>query len=208
MGNEAVCKLRHAGKTYTGKALLETSEILFRGRIRLKIPFSSISNLQARGSELRVRTNEGLTVFALGAQAEKWREKIANPKTLLEKLGVKPGEAVCLMGEFSPDFLASLKKLGAVLSQGKVAKDAVWYFLAAESRQDLQRVRVLGDSLAGAAALWIVYPKGQTTITESDVRSAGLSRGLTDVKVARFSDTHTALKFVIPKSKRAASGSG
>jgi len=207
MGNEAACELRHAGKTYTGKALLETSEILFRGEIRLKIPFSSISRLQARDGELHVRTRKGLAVFALGAQAEKWREKIANPKTLLEKLGVKSGETVCLMGGFSPEFPASLKKLGATLCLGKVIKDAAWYFLAAESRQDLPRVRALADSLTGAAALWIVYPKGQTSITESDVRSAGLNAGVTDVKVTRFSDTHTALKFVIPKSKRAPFGS-
>ena len=40
------------------------------------------------------------------------------------------------------------------------------------------------------------------TITESDVRSSGVKAGLTDIKVASFSSTHTALKFVIPKSKR------
>jgi len=207
MGNEVACRLRYDGKTYQGKALLETSEILFQGGTRLKIPFSSIRSLQALDGDLYVRTNDGLAVFALGVQAEKWRAKIANPKTLLEKLGVKAGETVCLVGGFSPDFLASLKKLGATLCLGKAVKDAAWCFLAAESRQDLPHVKALANSLTGAAALWIVYPKGQTTITESDVRSTGLSAGLTDVKVARFSDTHTALKFVIPKSKRVASGS-
>jgi hypothetical protein len=63
-------------------------------------------------------------------------------------------------------------------------------------------VKKLAHSLSGPAALWIVYPKGQQSITEADVRSAGLIAGLTDVKVASFSATHTALKFVIPKSKR------
>ncbi len=48
----------------------------------------------------------------------------------------------------------------------------------------------------------IVYPKGQKTITESTVRTAGLKAGLTDIKVVGFSATHTALKFVIPKAKR------
>lgn len=201
MGNEAPCKLRHNGKTYSGKALLETSELLFRGETRLKIPFASISALEARGGELHVRTKEGLAVFSLGAQAEKWREKIANPKTVLEKLGVRAGERVSLNGEFPADFVASLKKCGAVLLQEKAA-DCAWYFLAAESRAELKRVKSLGALLRGAAGLWIVYPKGQTSITESDVRSSGLQAGLTDVKVARFSETHTALKFVVPKSKR------
>jgi hypothetical protein len=201
MGNEAPCKLRRDGKTYTGKALLETSELLFRGETRLKIPFSSISALQARDGELHVRTPEGMSVFELGERAEKWREKIANPKSLVDKLGVKAGESVSLTGEFTSDFLASLKKQRVVLQQ-KPSKGAAWYFLASESRADLPQVKTLSKLLEGPAALWIVYPKGQTSITESDVRSAGLRAGLTDVKVASFSATHTALKFVIPQSKR------
>jgi len=47
-----------------------------------------------------------------------------------------------------------------------------------------------------------VYPKGQKSVTESDIRSAGLETGLVDVKVVGFSPTHTALKFVLPKSRR------
>jgi hypothetical protein len=202
MGNEAPCKLRFDGKTFSGKALLETSEILFRGDTRLKIPFPSITALQARDGELHVRTKDGLAVFTLGPQAEKWREKIANPKTLLQKLGVKPGETVSLIGEFPADFLLGLKNQDAAIVEGKIAQGAPWCFLAAESRQNLQRVKAIANSLAGAAALWIVYPKGQTSITESNVRCAGLQAGLTDIKVARFSSTHTGLKFVLPKAKR------
>jgi len=54
----------------------------------------------------------------------------------------------------------------------------------------------------GAAALWIVYPKGPKDITENDVLAAGRKAGLKDVKVAGFSPTHTALKFVIPAARR------
>jgi hypothetical protein len=53
-----------------------------------------------------------------------------------------------------------------------------------------------------AAALWIVYPKGQKGITEDDVIAAGRKTGLKDVKVVAFSPTHTALKFVVPLDKR------
>lgn len=35
-----------------------------------------------------------------------------------------------------------------------------------------------------------------------DVLQAGRQAGLTDTKVARFSGTHTALKFVIPLARR------
>jgi hypothetical protein len=41
------------------------------------------------------------------------------------------------------------------------------------------------------------------TITEGDVMAAGKAAGLVDVKVVRFSETHTAEKFVIPVALRA-----
>jgi hypothetical protein len=56
--------------------------------------------------------------------------------------------------------------------------------------------------MRGAAALWIVYPKGRTEITERDVLKAGRAAALKDVKVVGFSATHSALKFVIPVSQR------
>jgi hypothetical protein len=202
MGNEAACTLRYAGKTLSGRALLESTEIIFRGDTRLKIPFSTITEAQSQNGELHVRTKEGLAIFDLGPQAAKWREKIANPKSLLDKLGVKPGDLVSLAGKFPADFLASLKKHAAIIHQNKFPKDSPWIFFAAEAPKDLRRLPSLAKSLHRRAALWIVYPKGQKSITESDVRSAGLKAHLVDIKVVSFSPTHTALKFVIPKPNR------
>ncbi|HXY00535.1 MAG TPA: hypothetical protein VEI54_06415 [Candidatus Limnocylindrales bacterium] len=202
MGNQLSCTLTLNGQSFSGKALLETSELLFRGDTRLKIPFSSILSANAQNGELHIRTKDGLSVFELGPYAEKWRYKILHPKSLLEKLGVKPGDKTLLVGNFPPGFLSTLRKHGATISPDKSAKDSPWVFLAADSLQDLRRVNSLAKSMRGAAALWIVYPKGQKSVTESHVRSSGLKAGLTDVKVASFSPTHTALKFVIPKSRR------
>jgi hypothetical protein len=202
MGNELACTLRHAGKSFSGKALLETSEILFRGDTRAKIPFSAIAKVQAIDSELHVRTKDGSFIFELGPQAAKWREKIANPKSVLEKLGVKSGETISLIGEFPADFLANLKKQGTPVTAGKIAKDSPSVCLIADAKKALSRVPSIARSIQGATAVWLVYPKGQKSITESDVRSAGLKAGLVDIKVVSFSATHTALKFVLPKSKR------
>jgi hypothetical protein len=199
MGQEIPCLVHFGGNLDKGKALLETSEILFRGDLRLKIPFSKIKDVRAADGELRVTTSEGLAVFELGAKAESWRDRILHPKSVIEKLGIKPGEAVTLYGAFEKNFLADLTKHGAKMSN---RNSSLWILLAAESRDELQGVKSVAKSLSGPAALWIIYPKGQKVITEGDVRGAGLKAGLTDVKVAKFSETHTALKFVIPKAKR------
>ena len=202
MGNEANCKVQFGKQESEGKALLETSEILFRGGFRLKIPFSTIKSAAALNGELRLQTAEGLAVFHLGTAAEKWCDKILHPKSRIEKLGVKPGARVSLFGEFEPEFLREVTGLTKSISQGKVASDSEYIFFAADSKQDLAALPKIAKAIHGAAALWIVYPKGQKHITENDVLAAGRKTGLKDVKVVGFSPTHTALKFVIPLTRR------
>jgi hypothetical protein len=202
MGNELTCKVQFGRRQSEGKASLETSELLFRGGFRLKIPFSTIKTAKAVDGELRLQTAEGLAVFHLGAAAEKWRDKILHPKSRIEKLGVKPGAKVSLLGPFDEEFLAELSALTKSVAKGKVAADSECVFFSAGSKQDLGALKKISKSMKGAAALWIVNPKGQKHITENDVLAAGRKTGLKDVKVVGFSPTHTALKFVIPLAKR------
>ncbi len=186
MGNEATCKVHFDRQQSEGKALLETSEILFRGAFRLKIPFSTIKSAKAVDGELRLQTSDGLAVFHLGPIADKWRDKILHPKSRIDKLGVTTEARVSLLGAFEPEFLREVAGLTKNVSRGKVAADAGWIFLAVDSKADLA----------------ILHNMGQKHITESDVLAAGRKSGLRDVKVVGFSATHTALKFVIPLSKR------
>src|SRR5580693_379841 len=202
MGSEAACTAQFGKEQSKGKALLETSEIIFRGDFRLKIPFSTIKSAKAVVGELRLQTSEGLVVFQLGAAAEKWCDKILHPKSRIEKLGVKPGARVSLLGGFDPDFLKEIAALTKSVSKDKTAKDTEHIFFAADSKEDLGALSKISKSMQGAAALWIVYPKGQKQITENDVLAAGRKVGLKDLKVVGFSSTYTALKFVIPLSDR------
>ena len=202
MGSELKCTVRFGKETSEGKALLETSEILFRGDFRLKIPFATIKSANALNGELHLQTANGLAIFEIGPAAEKWRDKILHPKTRLEKIGLKPKAKVALFGSFEAEFLDELKTVVPSVTKNKVAADSDTIFFAADSQKDLASVAKIAKSLKGAAALWIVYPKGQKTITENDVIDAGRRSGLKDVKVVGFSVTHTALKFVLPLDKR------
>jgi hypothetical protein len=202
MGNEAKCKVRFGKQESEGKALLETSEILFRGDFRLKIPFSSIQSAKSVDGELRLQTPEGIVVFELGGAAAKWCDKILHPKSRVEKLGVKPGVKVSLLGSFDEGFLRELRERNSLVTNDKAVEDTESIFFAADLKKHLAQVSKLAKSLKGAAALWIVYPKGRKDITENDVLAAGRKAGLKDVKVVGFSATHTALKFVVPLGKR------
>ncbi len=202
MGNEATCKAQFGKQQSEGKVLLETSEILFRGGFRLKIPFSMIKSAKAVNGELRLQTPEGLAVFQIGKAAEKWCDKILHPKSRLEKLGVKLGARVSLVGKLEPKFHTELRELTKSVSKEKVATESEWIFFAVDSKETLSALSKISKSMKGATALWIVFPKGQKHITENDVIAAGRRANLKDVKVVGFSSTHTALKFVIPVSER------
>src|SRR5262245_55720501 len=105
MGNEAKCVARVDGKRDEGKALLETSELIFHGaECLVKIVFSDIKIVTASNGELRIKTKDREFSFAVGAAAEKWREKIRHPKTRVEKLGVKAGLRVAVVGDIGKEF--------------------------------------------------------------------------------------------------------
>jgi hypothetical protein len=206
MGNEVRCRA-HAGKQRgEGKALLETTEIIFRGdekAFRVKVPFAGLKKkAAAKDGRLELHTADGLVVLELGAQAEKWAEKINNPRSRADKLGVKPGQRVSVVGVADPDLRAELDGRGAVVTWGKIVKDSEVIFYGAARTADLGELRQLKGALVPAGALWIIRPKGGKDITEAQVMAAGKAAGLVDVKVVAFSATHTAEKYVIPVAAR------
>ena len=203
MGQEAICKIRLGRKVVEGKALLESQELIFRGTdLRLKIPFRDVSAVEANDGWLRLTYSDGTAAFELGAHAAKWAEKIRNPRSLIEKLGVKAGMRVSVLAIDDPGFRRELANRADDVAEDRVARDSDLIFLGAEHDGTLDKVGQLARSLKPNGALWVVYPKGQKHITEGGVLGAGKQAGLVDVKVATFSPTHTALKFVIPVGRR------
>lgn len=202
MGREIVCTVRTAGQAAQGKVLLETTEIVFRGEPRLKIPLASLKSVATRDGELHLKWADGSAVFEIGEQAEKWAHKILHPKSTFEKLGIKPALVISAVAIGDGDFVKDLRARAKSFSDSKPLKDSDLLFVGAEKAADLVLIGKLIASLNVAGAMWIVYPKGKQEIKEQQVLDAGKRAGLVDVKVVSFSATHTALKFVRPKAKR------
>lgn len=129
-------------------------------------------------------------------------ERDYSHRLLIDKLGVKSGQRVAVLGVESAEFLTDLSKRVPEYSRGQSINNAELIFFSAEARSDLLRLKLLVRSMERNGAIWVVYPKGQTHIREIDVIQAGKAAGLTDNKVCSFSSTHTALRFVIPIAKR------
>ena len=203
MGSEAVCRVSYAGQVAEGKALLETSEVIFRGEFRLRIPFAEMTSIAAEDGELKLGYNGDVAMFELGKDAEKWAEKIRNPRGLMDKLGMKPGMRHTVVGVRDDDFLGELADRFGPSESESGSSDTDILFYAADHLDDLGRLTELRRSIKPAGAIWVVSPKGKgIEVRDVDVMAAAREAGLVDNKVVSFSKTHTALRLVIPKALR------
>jgi len=124
-----------------------------------------------------------------------------SPKSRIDKLGVRPGSRVSVLGAVEGAFLTELGASGADVShRRRKASDLI--FLPVERSPDLEELGELEPYMERDGAVWAVFPKGRKDLPEVDVIRAGVEAGLVDNKVVRFSDSHTALRFVIPVTRR------
>jgi hypothetical protein len=198
MGQELDCRMQYQGRTLAGKAYLEGDHILFRGGERLKIAMKDLQSVAAEAGILHLDFPGGRASLELGAAAEKWARTILHPPSRADKLGIKPGLTVRLAGEFDREFHLELRDVQMVSGKAKV--DLI--FFAAAGREALAQIPKLATGLKPAGALWVVYHKGIPLIREIEVIAAGRAAGLKDTKVASYSSTQTALRFVIPVAER------
>ena len=122
-------------------------------------------------------------------------------KPLTDRLGVKEGARVSVLGVRDAGFVEELRRWGADVSR-RPRRGSDIVFLAADRVGDLERLVALERSIQRAGAIWVVFPKGRKDIREVDVIAAGPPAGLVDNKVVRFSESHTALRFVVPLTRR------
>jgi hypothetical protein len=202
MGQELHCIATWNERRSVGTASLETEELRFRGEFRLRIPFKTITDLAVASGRLTVTVVEGIATFNLGPRAEQWAERIRNPKSVLEKMGIKPESVVSVVGIDDKWFLDDLRTCVDEPRVGRVARNSDVIIVAINKARDLAAFTRLQASLKANGALWAVRPKGTPEVSESTVMNAARAAGLVDVKVVRFSTTHTAEKFVRPKLSR------
>jgi hypothetical protein len=202
MGLEKTCEARHGGRTITVEAHLEPAELRLRGPLKLAIPVAAIQSCEARAGILQVKWRGGTVDLRLGSDAEKWALKIRYPKSRVDKLGVKPGMRVAVVGLRDQAFLKELRERTDDVARGRPKKDADMVVVALSRTAELPKLRTLRAALKKDGMIWVVWPKGRKELREDDVRAYGPVAGLVDVKVMSFSDTLSGLKLVIPKRDR------
>jgi hypothetical protein len=124
---------------------------------------------------------------------------------LLDKLGVRPGMQVAIVGPVDPDgsFMAQLADRTSDITEGRPKPDTDLVFLAADTPAELEELAALRGRIRPAGAIWVVSRKGRAaTLRDVEVMAAAKDAGLVDNKVVSFSATHTSLRLVIPVALR------
>jgi len=123
-------------------------------------------------------------------------------RSRLDKLGIKPGARVALVGLDDAAIRRELRTRTTDVAEGRPRKDTDMILFAVDGLKPLARLKTLQGSIKRNGAIWVVWPKGQAHIKEDMIRGAALAQGLVDIKVIAFSETLSGLKLVIPVAKR------
>lgn len=122
---------------------------------------------------------------------------------LLDKLGVRPGARVTVLGIDDLAFLAELAARAVVSGTLLPDADTDLVLFAADDPTALGRLPALRTAIYPAGAIWVVSRKGRAaTVRGVEVMAAARNAGLVDNKVVSFSPTHTALRLVVRRTER------
>jgi hypothetical protein len=125
---------------------------------------------------------------------------------LLNKLGVKAGSRVALIGapRGFAEWLPALPEGATLRQRGDAEADVILLFL--RSQKDLPSINdAIKRMPPQGGMLWAVWPKKTSSIasdlSENAVRHAGLRAGIVDTKVCAIDETWSGLRFSRRRTK-------
>lgn len=183
---------------------LEGDALIVRGPARVRVPRSDITELVARDGVLTVTHAGGALHLSLGDAAEKWRAKILEgPRTRAQKLGVRPGMLVTLVGVGDPTIGREIVDAGGVLIDEHL-RDATQpvdlLLLELASAADLALIARYAPAI-GNGAMWVVHPNGVPELTDTRIFSAAESPGLVSTRTMSFSTGMSAERLSVRRTR-------
>lgn len=197
MGREAKTLCIEGRQKFEVKAHLDGQALQLTGEKKLTLPLAHVRAATVAGEDLKIVSAPATFALRLGAkEAAAWAKKILNPPSLAEKLGVKPGVTVHLIGPRVKelDEAAPQAPHAAALSAKAFAACDIAILTLTPATAEKQ-IAAAAKTLPTKTALWLVYEKGTKPNGDTIIMLARKA-GLKDTKVARISDSHTALRFI------------
>ena len=123
--------------------------------------------------------------------------ELYSTRPLLDKLGVKPSSKIAIVNLDDPGFIKLLRERSTDIVIGKPRSKCDLVFMGADTPADLLKLNEVKRWIEPNGAIWVIRPKGgRSSLRDTDVIAGGLAAGLVDNKIAFFSETHGAMRFV------------
>jgi hypothetical protein len=194
MGMETKCLARCEDQLVTGKLHLDSTALSFSGAgLKWSLELGTGVKTKEERGWLVVWRGKKQAAFELGAAAAKWAQKILHPPSRAKKLGLKAGLRCWLASKFPAEFVLELAAAGATTT--KRHDECQLGFLLLEKKEHLAKLVTAANLLRPKVSLWVVWPKGDTELTQAEVMKCAADCGMGPSKVAAFDSRLTAMRF-------------
>jgi len=182
MGQEAKVRARIEGRETEGRLYLESDQLRFRdGDRRLAIAVADVKGARANGGTLALAVGHKQYVFDIGVAAQRWADRISNPRTLVQKLGVRPDSALAYVGARNAELLTELERAAPNVAKKRTRGDYDLIFVGIEKPAGLDLLAGLDGSIRSNGGVWVIFPKGRPESRdhhpESKVQRSGGHQG-------------------------------
>lgn len=200
MGKEMKAAVTVGTKKAQCNVLLEGTEIVIRGEVKRKVPRERMKGLAAAGGVLSFVDGGDRVKIELGEKAAgAWLHAIENPRSRVEKLGVKAGMKVCVLGDAGGDAVAEVEAATGTKASRRLVKSADVVLLVVREVDELERLEVAKGSLATGGVVWVLWPKGRKDLRHEEVVASAKRLGLSQTKSVGFSEELSGLRLVRQK---------
>jgi hypothetical protein len=136
-------------------------------------------------------------------------DKDYSHRDVTDKLGLKPGHLVRVVGQGDKALLARVRdKIGRRLAGETTPADVILYW-PKTAEEITSALRELSGAIAPAGGIWVITAKrdqrsasGMAYLNQTDLIPLGLAAGLVDNKTCSISDRESGMRFVIRKKDR------
>ena len=127
-------------------------------------------------------------------------------RDIVDKLGIKAGQAVRVAGKGDRDLLTKISVRVNRRFAGPTARTDVVLYWPRSAVEITATLKALTTRLQPAGAIWVLSAKkgGEPYVPDKILIPMGLAAGLVDNKICSVSETQTAMRFVIRRSDRGA----
>lgn len=138
-------------------------------------------------------------------QARRAREARYAARDVTDKLGLKPGYSVRVLGKADPELLRRVRaKIGRTFIADAGKADVVLYWALSDT-EITATLKKLKRGIASNGGIWVITfkkGKGEPYVIDRALIAAGLAAGLVDNKICSVSETQSAMRFVIRRQDR------